>query len=62
MVVNCFRNTLASERLLPESTLYVIQDFSMGRVRLVKSVLKGEVGRSKPVTEMLSKDPSAVYR
>lgn len=61
MRMHSLRNTLPRKRLLPEPSLDIIQDLSMRRVRLVEDVLKTEVGGPETVTEVLGKDPAAVF-
>ncbi len=55
------RDTFTSESLLPEAPLDVIQHLCVCRVGFVQQVLQRKICRAKPVAEMLSEDPSAVY-
>ena len=54
-------DALTREGLLSEADLDVVEDLSVRRVGLVQNVLEREICRSKPVTKVLCKDPSAVY-
>ena len=58
--VNDLRDTLPSERLLPEPTLDVVEDTRVRRVGLVKDAPKRQVRLTQPVTEVLCEDPTAV--
>ena len=53
-------DTLSGECLLPETPLDVVQHLSVRGIGLVKDVLEGQISRTETVTEMLSKDPTAV--
>jgi hypothetical protein len=55
------RDALARERLLPESPFDIIQHLSVRRVVLVQHIPELEVCRAEAITEMLRKDPPAVY-
>lgn len=59
--MNCLRNALSCERLFSESALDIIQNFGMRRIRFVERIPEREIRWSKPVTEVLGEDPSAVY-
>lgn len=61
MRVNDLRDTLASESLLPESSLDIVQHFSVGRIGFIQQVLELKVRVAKSVTEVLGEDPSTVY-
>jgi hypothetical protein len=55
------RDALARERLLPESPFDIIQHLGVRRIVLVQHIPELEVRRAEAVTEMLRKDPPAVY-
>ena len=55
------RDTFTRESFLPESTLDVVEDARVRRVGLVQNIFQTQVRRPKTVTEVLSKDPTAVY-
>ena len=55
------RNALSRERLLPKPSLDVIEHLSMRRIGLVQNIFQTQVRRPKTVTEVLSKDPTAIY-
>ena len=54
-------DTLSSIRLLPKPPLDVVENLRMRGVVLIEDILELEVRRPKPVTEVLRKDPAAVY-
>lgn len=53
-------NAFPSECFLPEPSLDVVQNLLMSGIVLIQNVLELQVSRSKTITEMLSKDPTAV--
>jgi len=53
-------DTLPCESLLAETTLDIVENFSMCRVRLVEYSAESEVGRAETVAEALSEDAARV--
>ena len=53
-------DVFASESLLPEPPLDVVQDLGVIGIRFVQQVPEREIGRAQTVTEVLGKNPTAV--
>ena len=58
---NNVEDTLASEGLLTEPALDVVENFRMAWILVIEHVLQRKVRGSKTVAKVLSEDPAAVW-
>jgi hypothetical protein len=53
-------DTLPRESLLPETSLDIIENFSMRGVRFVQNILQVEIRGTQAITEVLSENPTTI--
>ena len=55
-----FLDAFTRESLFSETTLDVVEDLSVRRVRFVECIFESKVSRTETVAEVLREDPAAV--